>query len=638
MNSQSKVDRTLENHQATLQPVANQTAPLNPFDLSQLVRLSRLPILNRFLCSSLSALTGLSTLEDHYSHLKPFGLKGKDYINHLIQYLGFKIQVTAPHSNQVVPHDGSTLIMSNHPYGITDGLVLLHYALKHRSDVKILINKAITQIDEFDELAIPVNPYGGRQAQIENILAMRECQRWLNDGHCLIVFPAGEVSHYQPTKNSVCDGKWSAHIARLLKKSNATVVPVFFHGHNNWLFQLSGLISPWLRTLMLGRCFINSWEKAVHFSVGEQILPKTYRKTSDINELAKFLRLQSYLLQSKPYSSQQALAEPAPDNVENNSQPLTNKVAIIPPINADLLSAEVAALPEKNRLLSTGEMAIYFASKQKIPHLMQEIGRLREETFRHVGEGTGKAIDIDDYDEYYTHLFIWKASSKEVVGAYRAAEVSKVVEQFGVSGLYSHSLFKFKPSLLKQLAPAVELGRSFVRIEYQRSYAPLLMLWKGVATFLAKETDCSVLFGPVSISKDYSNKSQKLLIDFLRVNNPYPQQSKAIKARNPFKLQQRVTWSKAEFEGLRDIELISNLVSKLESDQKGVPILLKQYLKLGGYVLSFNVDQDFSDVLDCMIVVDVPQNDQKTLQRYMGAELASDFLQRHQPEQNSLAS
>ena len=283
-------------------------------------------------------------------------------------------------------------------------------------------------------------------------------------------------------------------------------------------------------------------------------------------------------------------------------------------------------------------MAIYFASKQKIPHLMQEIGRLREETFRHAGEGTGKAIDIDDYDEYYTHLFIWKASSKEVVGAYRAAEVSKVVEQFGVSGLYSHSLFKFKPSLLKQLAPAVELGRSFVRIEYQRSYAPLLMLWKGVATFLAKETDCSVLFGPVSISKDYSNKSQKLLIDFLRVNNPHPQQSKAIKARNPFKLQQRVTWSKAEFEGLRDIELISNLVSKLESDQKGVPILLKQYLKLGGYVLSFNVDQDFSDVLDCMIVVDVPQNDQKTLQRYMGAELASDFLQRHHPEQNLLAS
>jgi putative hemolysin len=473
---------------------------------------------------------------------------------------------------------------------------------------------------------------------------MRECQRWLDEGHCLIVFPAGEVSHYHPSKKTVCDGKWSAHIARLLKKSNARVVPVFFHGHNGWFFHMAGLISPWLRTLMLGRCFIHSFGKIIHFTVGEQILPKTYRKSTDTNELAKFLRLQSCLLDSKPelYSSKKNKAEKraAKKTLKINKSNAIKKAEqeIIAPVEADLLAAEVAMLPERNHLLTCGELSIYFAGKQVIPNIMREIGRLREETFRRVGEGTGREIDVDKYDDYYTHLFIWHPENKEVVGAYRAAEVSKVVAEYGLTGLYSHSLFKFKPALLSQLAPSVELGRSFVRFEYQRSYAPLLMLWKGIATFLAKETDCSVLFGPVSISKDYSNESQKMLIDYLRVNNPFPQQCKVVKARNPFKLHKRVGWTSAEFEGLKDVDLVSHLVSKLESDQKGVPILLKQYLKLGGYVLSFNVDQDFNDVLDCMIVVDLPQNDHKTLRRYMGQELASEFMLRHQPEEVLRAS
>ncbi|MBV1869834.1 MAG: lysophospholipid acyltransferase family protein [Gammaproteobacteria bacterium] len=615
-------------------------ASKSPFDIGQTITLSSIPLLNRLLCYLLSKVTGIAILEKHYLYLKPGRRKGKAFVNQLISHLGLRSKVRARFSGQPIPHTGGVLLMSNHPYGIADGLLLLQYALTYRDDVKVLVNKAITQVSEFDNLVIPVNPYGGKAAQRENGIAMRECQRWLDEGHCLIVFPAGEVSHYQPSKKSVCDGKWSAHIARLVKKSSARVVPVFFHGHNGWVFHMAGLISPWLRTLMLGRCFINTFGKTIHFTVGEQILPKTYRKSTDINELAKFLRLQSCLLDSKLELDASQNNKPDKNALKLNpsNRLKKNEQEIIAPVDAALLAADVAMLPERSHLLTCGGLSIYFADKLSIPNIMREIGRLREETFRRVGEGTGREIDVDKYDDYYTHLFIWHPKNREVVGSYRAAEVFKVVAEHGMSGLYSHSLFKFSPTLLSQLAPSVELGRSFVRLEYQRSYAPLLMLWKGIAIFLAKETDCSVLFGPVSISNDYSNESQKMLIDYLRVNNPFPQQSKVVKARKPFKLHKRVGWTSSEFRGLKDVDLVSHLVSKLESDQKGVPILLKQYLKLGGYVLSFNVDQDFNDVLDCMIVVDLPQNDHKTLKRYMGEELATDFILRHQSEEVLRAS
>lgn len=635
MESLLKIEEAVESSQ----PFSEECDHINnPFDLSAILKISKIPVLNKIFCSGVSRICGLPTLEKKYLQIKAGGRKGKSYVQYLTKRLRLRSKVSNQCSGQSIPGSGAMLVMSNHPYGITDGLLLLQHALQYRDDVKVLINKAITQIEEFEDLVIPVNPYGGKVAQRENVAAMRASQKWLEQGHCLIVFPAGEVSHYQPSKKMVCDSKWSAHIARLAKKTDASVLPVFFHGDNGWLFQLAGFISPWLRTLMLGRCFIKTWDKTIHFTVGELIPPKTYRKAKDTDELAKFFRLQSFLLSSDRYYIGVNRATNKNISVNTNPVAVNKEQEVIPEIEKHILANEVSQLPEKNLLLASGELAIYFAEKPQIPNVMLEIGRLREISFRHVGEGTGKSLDIDKYDEYYTHLFIWHPGSQEIVGAYRAAVVTDVLKQYGISGLYSHSLFKFKSDLLDQLAPSVELGRSFVRLEYQRSYAPLLMLWKGIATYLARETDCSVLFGPVSISKDYRNESQKMLMDYLKMNNPFPQYSKKVKPRNPFKLHKRVGWSATEFDGLKDIELVSHLVSKLESDQKGVPILLKQYLKLGGYVLSFNVDEDFNDVLDCMIVVDLPQNSKKTLQRYMGQDLAEAFLLRHSDGQVLQAS
>jgi putative hemolysin len=266
---------------------------------------------------------------------------------------------------------------------------------------------------------------------------------------------------------------------------------------------------------------------------------------------------------------------------------------------------------------------------------MQEIGRLREITFRAVGEGSGRPSDVDLYDSYYLHLFIWNSETHELVGAYRLGLADELYHHFGKRGLYSYSLFRYSRRLLKAINPAIELGRSFVRLEYQRNFTPLLLLWKGIGQFVQRHPRYSVLFGPVSISNDYSSTSQQLLVDFLHANNYDDRLSRLIRPRTPYRAALKPVWRKAELAGMGSIDNVSELVAMQEEGKKGVPILIKQYLKLGGRMLGFNVDREFNDCIDGLIMVDLLQTDTKVLQKYMGREGAEGFLAYHsQPAQH----
>jgi putative hemolysin len=289
------------------------------------------------------------------------------------------------------------------------------------------------------------------------------------------------------------------------------------------------------------------------------------------------------------------------------------------------------------QLAESGSLKVFFARSAQIPWLMQELGRLRELTFRAVGEGTGKASDIDLYDSYYLHLFIWNEESREVVGAYRLGLADEIVEKYGKKGFYSHSLFRYSKRLLKAINPAIELGRSFIRPEYQRSFAPLMLLWKGIGQFVANHPRYAVLFGPVSISNDYCSVSQQLLIDFLRANNYDAELSRHIRPRKPYRGALRPIWRQAELAGMGSIDNVSELVAIQESGEKGVPVLIKQYLKLGGRLLGFNVDKDFNDCIDGLIMVDLRQTDERVLQKYMGREGAAAFLALHRGEMEKSA-
>ena len=290
---------------------------------------------------------------------------------------------------------------------------------------------------------------------------------------------------------------------------------------------------------------------------------------------------------------------------------------VIDEVPVQALKAEIDGLLPRQRLVDSGCLHVYWAHATQIPAILQEIGRLRELTFRGVGEGSGKSADTDSFDAHYLHMFVWDAQAHAIVGAYRLGLVHQILSQYGKRGLYTHSLFKYGPRILDMLKPAIELGRSFVRTEYQRSFAPMLLLWRGIARFIEASPQYAVLFGPVSISNTYSGASRELMVEYLSAHVVETRMVRQVQPRRPFRYRRRST-SDVPAPFPQSIDELSRRIAQIEPDRKGIPILLRQYLRLGGRIIAFNVDGKFGDVLDGLLIVDLRQIDPAILERYMG--------------------
>jgi hypothetical protein len=309
---------------------------------------------------------------------------------------------------------------------------------------------------------------------------------------------------------------------------------------------------------------------------------------------------------------------------------------IVPAIAASLLQAEIEALPTEQLLVCSGRFRVQYAHAAQIPWCLQEIGRLREISFRAAGEGTRGASDIDLFDAHYLHLFVWDSKAHAIVGAYRMGLADEILARYGKRGLYTQSLFKYGTRALQSMNPAIELGRSFVRSEYQRSYAALMLLWRGIGCFVARNPRYAVLFGAVSISNSYDPVSRQLIVEYLKANTVETALARHVKSRRRFSHRRSLAWDVGEVAGLKDIDDLSRLVARIEPDAKGVPVLLRQYLKLGGRILGFSSDAQFSDTLDGLIKVDLRDSDPAVLANYMGAEGAAAFFAYHGGGRESL--
>lgn len=286
--------------------------------------------------------------------------------------------------------------------------------------------------------------------------------------------------------------------------------------------------------------------------------------------------------------------------------------------------AEVAALEPHERLIDSGGLQVYCARADRIPSVLEEIGRLRGLTFHAAGEGTGQACDIDEFDAHYLHLFLWDAAAGRVAGAYRLGLVDEILASRGKQGLYTHSLFSYPTRLLTALGPAIELGRSFVRVEYQRDFAPLFLLWRGIARFVERSPKYAVLFGAVSISAAYSAASRRLMVQYLSAHCAEERFASQVRPRSPYG-EGPPTGQPAP----QSLEELARLVAQIEEDRKGVPVLLRQYLRLGGRLLGFTVDSAFGNTLDGLIMVDLRRIEPAVLARYMGKAASAAFLAHH---------
>jgi putative hemolysin len=303
--------------------------------------------------------------------------------------------------------------------------------------------------------------------------------------------------------------------------------------------------------------------------------------------------------------------------------------AVIDEVPCAALKAEIDALPSNQRLVVSGGLHVYWARARQAPWVVQEIGRLRELTFRAVGEGSGKSADIDLFDAYYLHMFVWDADANAIVGGYRLGLVDEILATYGKRGLYTHSLFKYGMRVLDMLNPSIELGRSFVRAEYQRSFAPMLLLWSGIGRFVERSPKYAVLFGPVSISNSYSSASRRLIVDYFAAHTAETRLMNQVKPRRPFRDHRRRFASDPDATCPGTLDELSRMVAEIEPDHKGVPVLLRQYLRLGGRILAFNVDPEFGNALDGLIMVDLRQVEPTLLVRYMGKSGTMAFRAHH---------
>jgi putative hemolysin len=302
---------------------------------------------------------------------------------------------------------------------------------------------------------------------------------------------------------------------------------------------------------------------------------------------------------------------------------------IVAAIPSAFLKAEVEALPASQRLVDNGRFRVCCARAPQIPWTLQELGRLRELTFRAAGEGTGKSSDVDLFDAYYLHLFVWDARADAIVGAYRLGLADEIVAHYGVRGLYTQSLFSYDAGFLRSLNPAIELGRSFVRVEHQRSFAPLLLLWRGIGAFIAQSPNYAVLFGAVSISNSYAPASRNLMVRYLTTTRFDADLARHVQPRRPVRDRIRRSCTAQEISSLANLDELSRLVAGIERDNKGLPVLLRQYLKLGGRLLGFSADERFAKALDGLIMVDLRKADPQVLARYMGETGAAAFFAWH---------
>lgn len=574
----------------------------------------------KLLCRSLDRLCRLDHLDQLYQQLPP-NLEGEAFLQQALELLDIRPQILSGRLDDI-PISGPVIVVANHPYGGPEALLLARLLLKVRPDVRMIANYMLKQIAEIRDYLIDVDPFGGIGATSKNSAPLRHALRWLQTGGLLMIFPAGAVSHLQWRLGRVADPPWDPAIGRLVQLTQATVVPVYIHGRNRLHFQLLGLLHPLLRTAMLPREFAAHAGKGIALRIGASIEYASLKRLADKTALIEHLRLRTELLgqMSQTASSGAAIAPSLP----RRAIPL-----ILAPAPS-LLKAEMDTLLEEQILIRNREWRVIYAHARQIPWLMQEIGRLRELSFRNVGEGTGKSADIDLYDAYYQHLIVWNEAAGQVAGGYRLGVVADILRHYGVRGLYTHSLFEFKRPLLRQLATAIELGRSFVRPEFQKSFAPLFLLWRGIGEFVIRRPQCHQLFGPVSISNDYHWLSRLLIVKHLHTQHYERELARWVRPRRPFKHLRIARWQKVTSPGLDDLDLLANMVSGIEMDGKEPPILLRQYLKMGGQLLGFNIDHDFGQALNGLILVDLRHTDIRLLERYMGKPGAEQFLNLHQ--------
>lgn len=519
------------------------------------------------------------------------------FVDSVLKHLDVDFEVSESDLAKL-PATGPAIIISNHPFGGIDSLILLKILFSRRKDIKIMGNFLLHKIDPLKNFILPVNPFELRKDAKSSFSGLKAGLSFLDESHVVALFPAGEVSTYQTGSNTITDREWQKSALKFIKNVKVPVIPVYFHGFNSRLFYFLARIHPMLRTASLPSELFNKKNITIQVRIGIPVSPDEQSEFGDISRFGRFLRARTYSLGSdmevKGFFRK----------IENRRLKKVRPVADAK--DPSILKAEIECIRKTHELFTINNFSVFYAPVSSIPITFQEIGRLREITFREVGEGTNKSRDIDEYDIYFNHLFIWDNIKNKIVGSYRIGKGKEILYHYGIKGFYISSLFKIKPAFSSYLAESLELGRSFIIAEYQRKPLSLFLLWKGLMMVLMQNPDCRYLIGPVSISNDFSEFSKSLIVKFIKSDYYNSELASYIKPKRKYDtLNKRIIDTEILIDSARnDIHKVERVISDVDHGFK-LPVILKKYLEVNGQIIGFNVDPDFNRCLDGLIILDI---------------------------------
>lgn len=593
---------------------SNQTTNLvNLSDIKKVIKMNGVG--GNLIGRSAMRVMGINRMNSHYNHISKF--YGSDFTRAVIESYNISLDINEEEIENI-PKTGPFIIVSNHPFGAWDGITLYDTISRVRPDFKILTNFLLSYIPNLKDYFLSVNPFTDRKSLSSSITGIKRAHTILQEGGCLGIFPAGEVATYYRGVGHCEDKDWNQSIMKLVMNAGVPVVPVYFDGENSKIFHRLGRIHPMLRTINLINEMNKREGKRVTMKIGKPIGISELAKYGDTASLSAYLKSRTYALEANTDANKPVITRPVCER------------ALPPEPDYVLLQKEIDELKKGSSLLFTvSKYECLLADYDAIPALMQEIGRKREESFRQVGEGTGKSIDVDKFDNYYKHLILWDSEASRLVGAYRLGIGKEIYEKYGIDGFYTNTLFKFSDKMIERLPYSIELGRSFLSVEYKKEALPLMLLIKGLLYTVTRYDSCKFLFGPASISSWYPMFYRSSLVYSLNKLSSSDYVGE-ITPRTPFRFDFLRSNPEVLFAGKCDnIDYLDKYIQRLSNGVYRIPTLIKKYVKLNAELLAFNVDKDFNYCVDGMVLLDldkVPLEEVTSLTK--GSENPEELLKR----------
>jgi putative hemolysin len=557
----------------------------------------------------------ISTLNKIYDRNKH--LKELEFLDAILNEFEIKFEIPEEDLKRL-PKEGAYITISNHPLGGIDGILLLKLMLEREPNFKIIANFLLHRIDPMKPYIMPVNPFETHKDAKSSVVGIKETLRHLSDGKPLGMFPAGEVSTYKDGKLMV-DKPWEEGALKVIRKAQVPVVPIYFHAKNSRLFYFLSKISDTFRTAKLPSELLTQKDRIIKVRVGKPISVTEQNEHKTIEEYSEFLRRKTYML-AKPFEKESKLLTPQSFKIPTSPKQIVNAA------NQEKMIVEVNALRKTDcRLLQSKNYEVFFAEAGKIPNILHEIGRLREITFREVGEGTNKSIDIDKYDQYYHHMFLWDDETNQIAGAYRMGLGSQIFPKYGMEGFYLNELFRIEPELHEMMHKSIEMGRAFIIKEYQQKPMPLFLLWRGIIHTTLRYPEHNFLLGGVSISNQFSDFSKSLMIEFMKSNYYDPYIAQYVHPKKEYKVKLKDADKDFIFdEAESDLNKFDKLIDELEPGSLRLPVLIKKYIKQNARLVAFNVDPLFNNAIDGLMyirIADIPESTMKPVMEEFQAEL-----------------